>query len=102
MKYALVTGGSRGIGRAVCIELAAQGIPVIINYIFNTEAAMETKQLIEEKGGKAELLPFDVADSASVDRAMETWSEAHPDDFIGILINNAGIRQDVKIGRAHV
>ena len=97
MKYALVTGGSRGIGRAVCIELAAQGIPVLINYVSNKEAALETKRLVEEKRGTAELLSFDVADSESVDSAMEEWSETHPDDFIGVLVNNAGIRQDAMM-----
>ena len=97
MKYALVTGGSRGIGRAICLELASLGNPIIINYLSNEEAANETKRLVEEKGGSAELLPFDVANSESVDQAMEVWSTAHPDDFIGILVNNAGIRQDTMM-----
>jgi len=97
MKFALVTGGSRGIGRAVCLELASAGNPVIINYLSNEEAANETKRLIEEQGGTAELLPFDVADSESVDQAMDEWTTAHPDDFIGILVNNAGIRQDAMM-----
>jgi len=97
MKYALVTGGSRGIGRAICIELASKGNPIIINYLSNEEAANETKRLIEEQGGKAELLRFDVADCESVDKAMEEWSTAHPDDYIGILVNNAGIRQDTMM-----
>jgi 3-oxoacyl-[acyl-carrier protein] reductase len=94
MNYALVTGGSRGIGRAICIELANRGFPVIINYASNETAAAETKQLIENNGGKAELLQFDVADSRSVDLALEGWTESHPDDYIGILVNNAGIRKD--------
>ena len=97
MKYALVTGGSRGIGRAVCLELASHGNPIIINYLSNKEAANETKRLIEEQGGTAELLPFDVASGESVDKAMEEWSTAHPDDYIGILVNNAGIRQDTMM-----
>jgi len=97
MKYALVTGGSRGIGRAICIELAAQGIPVIINYVSNEEAALETKRLVEETGGTAELLRFDVAKGEDVDNAMEIWSTAHPDDFIGVLVNNAGIRIDTMM-----
>ena len=97
MQYALVTGGSRGIGRAICVELAVQGIPVIINYVSNKEAALETQRLIEEKQGTAELLPFDVANGESVDRAFEEWSTLHPDDYIGILINNAGIRQDAMM-----
>ncbi|MDR2921018.1 MAG: 3-oxoacyl-ACP reductase FabG [Tannerella sp.] len=97
MKYALITGGSRGIGRAVCLELAAKGVPVIINYASNEAAALETKQLIEEKGGIAELLPFDVANVESVDKALEDWATAHPEDYIGVLVNNAGIRQDAMM-----
>jgi len=94
MKYALVTGGSRGIGRAVCIELATKGYPIIINYASNETAAMETKQMVEETGGIAELLPFNVVDGAAVDKALEEWTERHPDDYIGVLVNNAGIRID--------
>ena len=94
MNYALVTGGSRGIGRAVCQKLAAMGFPVLINYQSNQDAAMETKSLLEEAGGIAELLPFDVCDSEAVDKAIDTWQAAHPDDYIGVLVNNAGIRKD--------
>jgi 3-oxoacyl-[acyl-carrier protein] reductase len=97
MKYALVTGGSRGIGRAVCLELASHGNSIIINYLSKEEAASETKRLVEEQGGTAELLRFDVADSESVDKAMDEWTTAHPDDHIGILVNNAGIRQDAMM-----
>ena len=94
MVYALVTGGSRGIGRAVCIELAAKGYPLVINYASNEAAAQETKQTVEANGGTAELLPFNVADVAAVDKALEEWTERHPNDYIGVLVNNAGIRQD--------
>lgn len=94
MKYALVTGGSRGIGRAICLELATKGVPVIINYASNEAAALETKQLVEAKGGIAELLPFNVSDGEAVDKALDNWATEHPDDYIGVLINNAGIRQD--------
>jgi 3-oxoacyl-[acyl-carrier protein] reductase len=97
MNYALITGGSRGIGRAVCIELATKGYPVIINYASNEAAALETKRIIEENGGSAELLPFDVADSTAVDNALEEWAENHPEDYIGVLVNNAGIRRDVMM-----
>ncbi|WP_314748681.1 3-oxoacyl-ACP reductase FabG [Tannerella forsythia] len=97
MKYALVTGGSRGIGRAICTALAAKGYPVIINYASNEAAANETKALIEANGGTAELLPFDVSDEASVDKALEGWTDNHPDDYVGILVNNAGIRQDAMM-----
>lgn len=94
MQYALVTGGSRGIGRAISQRLAADGMPVIINYNSNHAAAEETLRLIEEAGGKAELLPFDVSSVESVDKALEDWEESHPDDRISVLVNNAGIRKD--------
>lgn len=94
MRYALVTGGSRGLGRAVCLKLSQQGIPVIINYQSNVEAAEEVKEIVISNGGKAELLPFNVSDKDSVDNALESWEKEHPEDYIAILINNAGIRQD--------
>ena len=94
MKYALVTGGSRGIGRAVCLKLSEMGYPVLINYASNKEAALETKQLIDEKGGTAELLPFDVSSAEEVDNVLSDWVTKHPDDYIAVLVNNAGIRKD--------
>ncbi|MDR3193684.1 MAG: 3-oxoacyl-ACP reductase FabG [Tannerella sp.] len=97
MKYALVTGGSRGIGRAVCLQLATKGFSILINYVSNAEAALETRRLVEEKGGRAELLPFNVSDAASVDQALDEWGEQHPDDYIAVLVNNAGIRQDAMM-----
>jgi 3-oxoacyl-[acyl-carrier protein] reductase len=94
MNYALVTGGSRGIGKSICIELAKQGYPVIINYNSNDEAANMTRQMIEEQGGVAELLKFDVSDVVAVDNALEKWSLEHPGKVIEVLVNNAGIRKD--------
>lgn len=94
MKYALVTGGSRGLGRAVCLKLATQGYPVLINYKSNEEAALETKRLVEEAGGQAELMPFDVSVQAEVEAAVDKWQDAHPEDYIAVLVNNAGIRRD--------
>lgn len=94
MKYALVTGGSRGIGRAICIVLSKIGFPVIINYQSNTEAAETTKRLIEEDGGKAELLRFDVSNKVQLESALDDWESTHPDDYISVLVNNAGIRRD--------
>lgn len=94
MKYALVTGGSRGIGRAICIKLAEMGYPVLINYNSNIAAAKETKRIIEENGGKAELIPFDVAYGQTADNVITQWQENNPDHHIAILVNNAGIRLD--------
>ena len=94
MKYAFVTGGSRGIGRAVALKLAAQGWPVVINYRSNHEAAQAVVDEITAAGGKAELLPFDVADAVSADAALDQWEQQHPDDYVAVLVNNAGIRRD--------
>lgn len=94
MKYALVTGGSRGLGRAVCLRLAGQGYPVLINYKSNEEAALETKKLVEDAGGQAELLPFDVSNQDEVEAAVDKWQDAHKEDYIAVLVNNAGIRRD--------
>ena len=94
MKYAFVTGGSRGIGKAVALRLAHEGMPVVINYKSNEEAARQTVREIEEAGGKAELLPFDVSDPQQIETAIEQWETAHPDDYVSVLVNNAGIRKD--------
>lgn len=97
MRYALVTGGSRGIGRAVCLEMARLGYPVVINYASNEAAARETQRLVEAMGGKAELLPFDVADVEAVDAALMGWEERHPEDYMAVLVNNAGVRNDTMM-----
>lgn len=94
MKYALVTGGSRGIGRAVAIKLAQLGYPVIINYQSNQVAAEDVLNTITAAGGSAELMRFDVSDKEEVSQALEAWEKAHPDDYIAYLVNNAGIRRD--------
>ncbi|MGN0191401.1 MAG: 3-oxoacyl-ACP reductase FabG [Candidatus Cryptobacteroides sp.] len=94
MKYALVTGGSRGLGRAVCLKLSQMGIPVIINYQSNRDAAETVRGEILSAGGSAELMPFDVACKEQVVAAIDAWEESHPDDYIAYLVNNAGIRRD--------
>lgn len=94
MKYALVTGGSRGVGRAICIALASRGIPVIINYQSNVQSAEATKCEIEKNGGIAELLQFDVSSLIEVDNAIDKWEKKHENDYIAFLVNNAGIRKD--------
>ena len=94
MKYALVTGGSRGLGRAICIDIARQCIPVIINYQSNSAAAQEVKEEIEKAGGHADLLPFNVGNLDEVTAAIDQWENAHEGDYIAYLVNNAGIRRD--------
>ncbi|MBP5482648.1 MAG: 3-oxoacyl-ACP reductase FabG, partial [Bacteroidales bacterium] len=91
MKYALVTGGSRGIGRAVCQKLHEMGYEVLINFVSNAAAAEETLRLID---GHGELMQFDVADAEKVKNAISKWQETHPDEYIEVLVNNAGIRRD--------
>ena len=93
-KYALITGASRGLGKAIALRLANDGFAVIINYQSSKEAAEDTLKQIQEAGGTGELLPFNVADPQAIEAALDTWSQAHPDDYISVLVNNAGIRQD--------
>jgi len=97
MKYALITGGSRGIGRATCVKLAELGYSILINYKGNTEAAEETAKLVREKGVEATLLNFNVADKDDVQKVLVGWMEANKDDLIEVLVNNAGIRQDTLL-----
>ncbi len=94
-KYALITGGSRGIGRETAIKIAEElGYPVLINYQSNQKAALETLQLIKEKGGTAELMQFDVNDKEEVNAKLNNWKESNPDAIIEVIVNNAGITRD--------
>lgn len=94
MKYALITGASRGLGRAIAKILAENGIPVLINYQSNKVAAEEVLKAITDSGGVAELLEFDVSDEQEVEASLSKWEKEHPKDYIAYLINNAGIRRD--------
>lgn len=93
-KYALVTGASRGIGKAIAVRLAQSGYHIIVNYVSNTAQAEDTQRTIREMGGEAELLQFDVADREAVTHALEGWQKQHENDYIAVLVNNAGIRKD--------
>ena len=94
MKYALVTGGSRGIGKAISIQLAKDGYYVLINFKSNIEEAQKTLNSITEIGGKGELLQFDVSDSKQIENKLSQWQEKNPEQIIEVLINNAGITHD--------
>ena len=94
MKYALVTGGSGGIGSAICIKLAQMGYPVLIHYNRNKKAAGIVKDTIESNGNKAELIKFNVADADDVQKKIEFWKSDHPKDYIAVLVNNAGTSKD--------
>lgn len=94
MKTVLVTGGSRGIGRAICVKMAAQGHHVLVNYKGNKAAAEETLELVLQAGGTGELLPFDVADKDQIKSVLSAWVDSHKENPIEILVNNAGIKDD--------
>jgi 3-oxoacyl-[acyl-carrier protein] reductase len=94
MKYALVTGGSRGIGRAICIKLAEQGYSILINYKSNDAEANKTAEMVRGKNVQAELLKFDVSKKDDVISGLGAWVEKNKETPIEVLINNAGIRED--------
>lgn len=91
-KIAIVTGGSRGIGKAVCLRLARMGATVVVNYVSRPDAAQETVAAIREAGGTAAAYQFDVANAEQVQAACKKIQA----DFgrIDILVNNAGITRD--------
>ncbi|MCE5211566.1 MAG: 3-oxoacyl-ACP reductase FabG [Deltaproteobacteria bacterium] len=91
-KTAIVTGASRGIGRATALELARAGYYIIINFKSNEEAARETLTLVQSAGGDGEISQFDVADNAQTKDAVKAITERHKN--IQVLINNAGINAD--------
>ncbi len=94
MKCALVTGGSRGIGRAVCLKMAAMGYYVLINYKGNEIEANKTLALITEAKGNGELLRFDVSNKEEIKSVIGNWIEKNADNHIEVLVNNAGIKDD--------
>jgi len=96
-RLALVTGASRGIGAAIAEELAAAGCEVLLNFRSDAAGANAVKARIEAAGGRASLLPFDVADAGSTAAALGPWAreDADPrDPAIDILVNNAGVLRD--------
>ena len=96
-KTALVTGASRGIGRAIALCLAAEGARVAINYAGNVRAAEEVKTAIEAAGGTAILCQADIADSSAVEAMVANVVKEF--GTIDILVNNAGITRDALLMR---
>lgn len=95
MKCAIVTGASRGIGRAVSLKLAEDlGYHILLNYTSNDAAAEETLQKIQEIGGSATLLKFDVSNAEQTQSVLEKWQQENPDAVVEIIVNNAGITRD--------
>lgn len=93
--HALITGGSRGIGKAICIQLAKDSdYHILINYHQNREAALQTLKEVEAVGGQGEIIQFDVSNLESVQNALHSWQERQPDALIEVLVNNAGITKD--------
>ncbi len=91
-QVALVTGGSRGIGRAIALELSEAGYRVVITYRSNDLSAEETLELIRAKGGQGEKFRFDVADSGEAAKQMGEIISQYK--TISILVNNAGVAAD--------
>ena len=95
MKCALVTGGSRGIGRAICIKMAEMGYFVLINYRSNVEEADKTLAEIRQAGANGELIRFDVSNKEDIEQTLGGWLKTNEDKYIEILVNNAGLKEDV-------
>ncbi len=92
---ALITGASRGLGKAIALQLAKDlGLHILINYASNRGAAEDTLRLVEQEGGTGELLPFNERHKQEVDAGLHLWKEANPDRQITVLVNNAGITRD--------
>ncbi|MEO6175446.1 MAG: 3-oxoacyl-ACP reductase FabG [Flavobacterium circumlabens] len=95
MKCVLVTGGSRGIGSAVCKKLAVDAnYHILINYHSNKTAAEETLQEIQKLGATGEILGFDVSNFEEVQNTLTKWQEANPEAIVEAIVNNAGITKD--------
>lgn len=95
MKCAIITGGSRGIGRAICEKLAVDSpYHILINYQSNEQAAQETLESVQRLGGTGQLLRFDVTDKEQTEQVLSHWQEANKEAQVEVIVNNAGITRD--------
>lgn len=95
MKCAIVTGGSRGIGRAICVKLAQEtDYHILVNYTSNEAAANDTLNEIQALGKTGEALKFDVANAEEVKNVLENWQNKNPEASVEVIVNNAGITRD--------
>lgn len=95
LKYAIVTGGSRGIGSAICKKIAEDtDYHILINYQSNKDAALATLEEVRKVGGNGEIIQFDVANHQEVTEVLTRWQENNPDAVVEVIVNNAGITKD--------
>lgn len=95
MKCAIITGGSRGIGSAICKKLAEDtDYHILINYQSNEKAALDTLEEVKKAGGTGEILKFNVADAGEVNNVLSLWQSKNPESVVEVIVNNAGITRD--------
>ena len=94
MEFALVTGGSGALGKAICKQMAKIGYTVLVHYNSNELSALAVVKEIIDDGGNAEVISFDVSNFEDVKSKLDKWNTDHSEDIISVLVNNAGLTKD--------
>jgi len=94
MRYALITGGSGGIGSAICLKLSRMGYQILVHYNSNKPAAAKVLENIRKENGNGEIIGFDVTDFGTIKKKLTDWKTKHGEDYIAVLVNNAGTTRD--------
>jgi len=94
MEFALVTGGSGALGKAICKQMAKMGYTVLVHYNSNEQSALTVVEEIKTDGGNAEAITFDVSNFKEVKSKLSDWNINHSEDIISVLVNNAGLTKD--------